>query len=45
MAELLGAVRLPAGSMRAAAGTEVVIDVLAFRRRLEGEASERSRLD
>ena len=39
MAELLGAVRLPAGSMRAAAGTEVVIDVLAFRRRLEDEAS------
>ena len=38
MADLLGAVRLPEGSMRAAAGTEVVIDVLAFQRRPEGQA-------
>ena len=37
MADLMGAVRLPEGSMRAAAGTEVVIDVLAFQRRAEGQ--------
>src|SRR5689334_9757073 len=39
MADLLGAVRLPAGSMRASAGTEVVVDLLAFRRRLKDEPS------
>jgi adenine-specific DNA methylase len=33
MADLVGAVRLPEGSMRASAGTEVVIDVLVFQRR------------
>ena len=33
MADLVGAVRLPEGSMRAAAGTDVVIDVLVFQRR------------
>ena len=33
MADLIGAVRLPEGSMRASAGTEVVIDVLVFQRR------------
>jgi N12 class adenine-specific DNA methylase len=38
MADLVGAVRLPEGSMRAAAGTEVVVDILAFRRRADGEA-------
>jgi N12 class adenine-specific DNA methylase/adenine-specific DNA methylase len=38
MADLLGAVRLPEGSMRATAGTEVVIDILAFQRRAEGQA-------
>jgi hypothetical protein len=39
MADLVGAVRLPEGSMRAAAaGTDVVIDVLVFRRRADGEA-------
>jgi hypothetical protein len=38
MADLVGAVRLPEGSMRASAGTEVVIDVLVFRRRADGEA-------
>jgi adenine-specific DNA methylase len=32
-ADLLGAVRLPAGTMRADAGTEVVLDVLVFRKR------------
>ena len=35
MADLLGAVRLPEGSMRATAGTEVVIDILVFQRRAE----------
>jgi N12 class adenine-specific DNA methylase len=38
MADLIGAVRLPEGSMRAAAGTDVVIDVLVFQRRAEGVA-------
>ena len=38
MADLVGAVRLPEGSMRASAGTEVVIDVLVFQRREAGEA-------
>jgi adenine-specific DNA methylase len=38
MADLIGAVRLPEGSMRASAGTEVVIDVLVFQRRADGEA-------
>jgi hypothetical protein len=38
MADLVGAVRLPEGSMRASAGTEVVIDLLVFRRRADGEA-------
>jgi hypothetical protein len=33
IADLLSAVRLPEGSMRATAGTEVVIDVLVFQRR------------
>src|ERR1019366_1048430 len=33
IADLVGAVRLPEGSMRAAAGTDVVIDVLVFQRR------------
>jgi N12 class adenine-specific DNA methylase len=36
-ADLLGAVRLPAGAMRADAGTEVVLDVLVFRKRAIGE--------
>ena len=38
VADLVGAVRLPEGSMRASAGTEVVIDVLVFQRRPNGEA-------
>ena len=37
MADLLGAVRLPATAMRADAGTDVVVDVLVFRRREIGE--------
>ncbi|MBW4025582.1 MAG: lactate dehydrogenase [Proteobacteria bacterium] len=36
MADLIGAVRLPEGSMKATAGTEVVIDILVFQRRSEG---------
>ncbi|AOX21533.1 lactate dehydrogenase [Kozakia baliensis] len=36
-ADLLGAVRLPAGTMADEAGTEVVIDVLVFRRRAIGD--------
>jgi N12 class adenine-specific DNA methylase len=38
MADLVGAVRLPEGCMRASAGTEVVIDVLVFQRRETGES-------
>ena len=38
MADLVGAVRLPEGSMRATAGTDVVIDVLVFQRRSAGQA-------
>ena len=37
MADLLAAVRLPAGAMRADAGTDVMVDVLFFRKRLAGE--------
>jgi len=37
MADLVGAVRLPEGSMRAAAGTDVVIDLLAFQRRADDQ--------
>ncbi|GBQ21546.1 DNA methylase [Acetobacter estunensis NRIC 0472] len=37
-ADLLGAVRLPEGAMRDDAGTDVVVDVLAFRKREIGEA-------
>jgi N12 class adenine-specific DNA methylase len=36
MADLVGAFRLPQGSMAAAAGTEVVVDVLFFQRREAG---------
>ena len=39
MADLLGAVRLPEGSMRATAGTDVVIDILVFQRRAEGQVA------
>jgi N12 class adenine-specific DNA methylase len=37
MADLIGAVRLPEGSMRASAGTDVVIDLLVFQRRAGGQ--------
>ena len=37
MADLVGAVRLPEGSLRASAGTDVVIDVLVFQRREPGQ--------
>jgi hypothetical protein len=37
MAELIGAVRLPSGAHRRAAGTEAVTDVLVFRRREPGQ--------
>jgi N12 class adenine-specific DNA methylase len=36
LADLIGAVRLPEGSMRASAGTDVVIDLLVFQRRADG---------
>lgn len=36
MADLVGAVRLPSGAHRRAAGTEVVTDLLVFRRREDG---------
>ena len=38
MADLVGAVRLPEGSLRASAGTDVVIDVLVFQRREPGRS-------
>ena len=42
MADLVGAIRLPEGSFRAEAGTDVVVDILFFRKRLDGEpAGER----
>ena len=40
MADLVGAVRLPKGSMQATAGTGVVIDLLVFQRRAVGKAPE-----
>jgi N12 class adenine-specific DNA methylase/adenine-specific DNA methylase len=39
MADLVGAVRLPEGSLRATAGTQVVVDLLVFQRRAEGAAA------
>ena len=38
IADLIGAIRLPARAMRQDAGTYVVVDLLFFRRRIEGEA-------
>ncbi|MHA6688549.1 N-6 DNA methylase [Mesorhizobium sp. A556] len=38
MADLVGAIRLPQGSFRADAGTDVVVDILFFRKRRVGEA-------
>ncbi|NTJ11730.1 helicase-related protein [Rhizobium lusitanum] len=37
MADLVGAIRLPEGSFRADAGTDVVVDILFFRKRLADE--------
>jgi len=37
LADLVGAVRMPQGAMLAAAGTEVVVDVLFFQRRATGQ--------
>ncbi|MHB0708413.1 N-6 DNA methylase, partial [Roseomonas mucosa] len=38
MADLVGAIRLPAGSFAAAAGTDVVVDILFLQRRERGAA-------
>ena len=43
MADLIGAARLPEASMRATAGTDIVIDVLVFQRRAEGQAPNGTR--
>jgi N12 class adenine-specific DNA methylase/SAM-dependent methyltransferase len=43
LADLLGAVRLPAQAHRRAAGTEVVTDLLIFRRRLPGQEAGEQR--
>jgi len=37
MADLVGAIRLPEGSMNAAAGTDVVVDILFLQKRLIGQ--------
>jgi N12 class adenine-specific DNA methylase len=42
LAQLLGAVRLPQGAMAVEAGTEVVVDMLFFRRLESGEAGNLS---
>ena len=39
LADLVGAVRLPESSMKATAGTEVVIDILVFQRRADGQTA------
>jgi adenine-specific DNA methylase len=39
MADLVGAVRLPEGAMRAAAGTDVVVDILVLQKRETGAAA------
>ncbi|MBR1075013.1 DEAD/DEAH box helicase family protein [Bradyrhizobium viridifuturi] len=45
MADLVGAVRLPEGSFRAEAGTDVVVDILFFRKRRDGETAGDGWLD
>ncbi|KJF70024.1 N-6 DNA methylase [Agrobacterium arsenijevicii] len=46
MADLMGAIRLPEGSFRAAAGTDIVVDILFFRkRRTQEQAGDSSWLD
>lgn len=42
-ADLIGAIRLPEGAFRADAGTDVVTDILFFRKRREGETAESTR--
>ena len=39
MADLVAAIRLPEGALRAAAGTDVVVDLLFLRKRLPGETA------
>jgi hypothetical protein len=39
MADLVGALRLPEGSFRAEAGTDVIVDILFFRKRQEEETA------
>ena len=39
-ADLIGAIRLPAGAMRADAGTDVVVDLLFFQARAPGEPTD-----
>jgi type I restriction-modification system DNA methylase subunit len=41
-ADLIAAIRLPEGSFRADAGTDVVVDILFFRKRKPGRAGGRS---
>jgi adenine-specific DNA methylase len=41
MADLAGAIRPPEGTFRADAGTDVVVDVLFFRKRRHGEPAGR----
>lgn len=46
MADLIGAIRLPEGSFRADSGTDVVVDILFFRkRRVDEHAGDSSWLD
>ena len=40
LADLIGAVRLPESSMSSTAGTDVVVDILVFQRRPEGNAPQ-----
>ncbi|NWN87251.1 MAG: DEAD/DEAH box helicase family protein [Micrococcaceae bacterium] len=43
--DLVGGVRLPAGAMRSSAGTEVMTDVLVFRRRKPDESISQASID
>src|SRR5699024_4181173 len=44
-ADLVGGVRLPAGAMRSSAGTDVMVDVLVFRRRKAEETINQDTID
>src|SRR5699024_11388597 len=44
-ADLVGGVRLPAGAMRSSAGTDVMTDVLVFRRRKRDETVDQDAVD